>query len=840
MRAGHREPKDERMRRGAARVLVALALALGLLHAGAQPALAQVNVSFGDVPSGKTLTVTFDTVVGTPTSPFAANQGALTGTNFSAVLTDDPDVAASADPTLTPLSVVDLEVTKSESIDPVVAGSGPGNLTYVVTVTNVGSSAATGVALSDVLTLPAGVTIDSITPSAGTSYAPPNANGGTWTVGTLAPSGMATLTVVLTVDSSTAAGTDVISDTATVTALDQNDPLPGNDSATEATSVVGEADLSVSKDDGVTSAVPGHDQVVYTIVVSNAGPSDDPSVAVNDTFPAALTCSWTSAAAGGATGNSSSSGAALADTLSMPAGSSVTYTVTCSIDAGATGTLANTATATASVTDPSPGNDSATDGDTVLTPQADLQVSKTESVDPVMGGSGTGNLTYVVTVFNAGPSDATGVTLSEVLTLPAGVSIDSITPSASTTYAPPNAAPGTWTVGSLPVGVSRTLTVVLTVGGAAVAGTDVIDDTASVSGVNETDPNAANNSAFEATSIITNEPPTITSLSSASQSVQYSDAITSVVITATDPDGDTLSLSTTAALPANLALTPDGCVGSGPSTCTFTLDGQVLVMAGSYPIEFTASDGLLPSNSETHTLTVTEEDAVVSFDPNNPAEVLIPAANSPGGDSGPFVLFVDVSELDVPPGLAGMITAGGVTGELNPGAVPGTCSLDGITPGPPDAGGPHDYDVASWSCDFDMVPIGDYTFDVTVNVGGFYLGADAVSLSIVDPCPIPHDGSDSDGDGIPDACDCPCYNLDDLIFATPTHCVDKGSDSAFHMLGVASGADLTAHARPDRCKYKPPFADSSKSSTTPEQGLACREILRDWFEAFGNACFPPR
>ena len=65
------------MRRGWRRALVALALALGLVHAGAQPALAQANATLGDIPAGKTLTVSFDTtVVAVPTAAFASNQGA--------------------------------------------------------------------------------------------------------------------------------------------------------------------------------------------------------------------------------------------------------------------------------------------------------------------------------------------------------------------------------------------------------------------------------------------------------------------------------------------------------------------------------------------------------------------------------------------------------------------------------------------------------------------------------------------------------------------------------------------------------------------------------------------
>ena len=52
------------------------------------------------------------------------------------------------------------------------------------------------------------------------------------------------------------------------------DLTPGNDSATDSDTVLSaEADLTVTKDDGVATYSPGG-SVTYTIVVSNAGPSD--------------------------------------------------------------------------------------------------------------------------------------------------------------------------------------------------------------------------------------------------------------------------------------------------------------------------------------------------------------------------------------------------------------------------------------------------------------------------------------------------------------------------------------------------------------------------------------
>jgi uncharacterized repeat protein (TIGR02543 family) len=127
-----------------------------------------------------------------------------------------------------------------------------------------------------------------------------------------------------------------------------------------------QADLSITKTDGVTSAVPGS-SVTYTITASNAGPSDASGATVADTFPAVLTATWTCVGAGGGTCTASGSGN-INDTVNLPAGGSVTYTISAAISAAANGTLSNTATVSApgGVTDPNPANNSATDMDSLL------------------------------------------------------------------------------------------------------------------------------------------------------------------------------------------------------------------------------------------------------------------------------------------------------------------------------------------------------------------------------------------------------------------------------------------------------------------------------------------
>src|SRR5450830_464925 len=119
------------------------------------------------------------------------------------------------------------------------------------------------------------------------------------------------------------------------------------------------------------------------------------------------------------------------------------------------------------------------DGNTGLTPPpADLAITKTvDNATPLLGS----NVTYILTVTNNGPSDATGVSVSDVL--PAGLTLMTSTPSIGTD------AGGVWTIGSLMNGASAALSITATVTQAG-----AITNTATVTGA-QTDSNLTNNTA---------------------------------------------------------------------------------------------------------------------------------------------------------------------------------------------------------------------------------------------------------------------------------------------------------------------------------------------------------
>jgi len=371
------------------------------------------------------------------------------------------------------------------------------------------------------------------------------------------------------------------------------------------------ADLAITKTDGVTTATPGG-SVTYTITASNAGPSNDSSATVADTFPAILTCTWTCVGAGGGTCTASGSGN-INDTVNLPAGGSVTYTVTCAINASATGTLSNTATVTNGATsDSNAANNSATDTDT-LTPQADLAITKTDGVTTATPG---GSVTYTITASNAGPSNAPGATVAD--TFPASLTC---------TWTCVGAGGGTCTASgsgnvndtvNLPAGGSVTYTASCNISAAA---TGTLSNTATVAApAGVTDPTPGNNSATDSDTLSP----------SADLSITKTDGVTTATpggsvtytITASNAGPSNATGATVAdTFPASLTCTWT-CVGAGGGTCTASgsgnINGTVNLPAGG-SVTYTASCTISAAATGTlsNTATVTAPGGVTDPTPGN-------------------------------------------------------------------------------------------------------------------------------------------------------------------------------------------------------------------------------
>jgi uncharacterized repeat protein (TIGR01451 family) len=466
--------------------------------------------------------------------------------------------------------VADLAITKDDGKTSVNAG---GSTVYTIVATNNGPSAVTGATVTD--TAPAALTFGSWTCAATAgSSCPASGSGNISASVNLLAGGSATFTVNATVAGN---ATGTITNTATIAVpAGVSDPTPGNNSASDSDTVNLVADLSITKDDGKLSVVPGT-STTYTIVVSNAGPSVVSGATVTDLMPATIASdTYTATASGGATGFTASGSGNIADTVNMPVGSTITYTVVANVSPSATGTLSNTATVTApvGVTDPTPGNNSATDSDT-LTAQADLSITKDDGKLSVVPGTST---TYTIVVKNNGPSNVTGAAVSDVM--PAAIASDTFTATAS------GGATGFTASGSgniadtvnMPAGSMITYTVVANVSAGA-SGT--LSNTATVtapSGV--TDPTPGNNSATDSDSLTPQADLAITKTDGVSSINAGASTSYTIVVTNNGPSAANNAVFTDPAV-ANLNVTSVTCGSAlNGAACPAPANTTVALMQG--------------------------------------------------------------------------------------------------------------------------------------------------------------------------------------------------------------------------------------------------------------------
>ena len=373
-------------------------------------------------------------------------------------------------------------------------------LIYTVVVTNDGPSTATDVDLTD--TLPTGVTfVSGTTTVAGQSV---SGNAGsqtvTSTIGTLLNGQSATITINATIN---AAATGTLINAAVTSATDESNV--NNNSDTAQTVIQPEIDLTITKvdNDNNLSLLPG-DTIQYTLGVTNNGPSGATGVTVTDLLPTGLTFDAT-----GSTAPASSAAVAGGTQLTYNLGAlgsgatlGTPITINAIIGANFSGTLTNTASVTGNETETNEQNNSASASSVVVPPQIDLAITKVDN-DNNLTLAPSDSIAYTLNARNNGPSDATGVTVVDVL--PTGLTFNATGSTAPTsTVAVAGGTQLTYSLGSLANGASTNITINADISSTF---TGTLTNTAAISG-NETETTTVNNNA-SAQSVVAITPATI-------------------------------------------------------------------------------------------------------------------------------------------------------------------------------------------------------------------------------------------------------------------------------------------------------------------------------------------
>ena len=374
----------------------------------------------------------------------------------------------------------DLALTKDTAPDPAVAGQ---TVTSTLRVINNGPNPAQAVVLTD--PLPDGVSFVSAT--AGQGSCSQSAGVVTCALGAVANGAMVTVDIVGQVAPGTTAA--ALTNIATVSS-DTPDPNLTDNTAGATVGLETRADLVIGKTAEPATVVPGQ-QITFTLTATNQGPSTAQQVAINDTVdPSQFTIISASSAVASCTTTPTT---VVCTDGSLAAGARATVTVVAQVPPGFTGSsAANTATVESNggTPDPDTTNNTATIAIPVGLPQADLAVTKTGLPASVVAG---GQVIYTIGVVNRGPSDATGVVLTDPL--PAGVSLID----ASSTRGPCAAGPPvSCAIGTLGPGTSETVTITAAVSPDAPPGT--LANTANAS-ADTADPNLADNTATADTTI---------------------------------------------------------------------------------------------------------------------------------------------------------------------------------------------------------------------------------------------------------------------------------------------------------------------------------------------------
>jgi uncharacterized repeat protein (TIGR01451 family) len=384
-----------------------------------------------------------------------------------------------------------------------------------------------------------------------------------------------------------------------------SDPVSSNNSASVTTVVGPQANLAITK--SVVSPAPPNpvnrgQNITYSIVVQNNGPSMATGVVVSDPTPTGIAFLSLSSATVSCTSFPCSIG-------TLNPGQSVTltsmYNVPPSYSGGA---IVNTASVSEVETDPNMADNQSTTT-TSVGAAADVAITKNGPPSVSLGQ----NITYTISVANFGPAGATGVTVSD--TTPAGLTPVSVSGGGCSAFP--------CSIGALAVGPPVTITATYNVP-VTYSGPSPILNTATVTSAS--DPNSSNNSATASTTVAAQSDLGITKSGPPSiglgQNITYSINITNT--------GALAAANTFVSDPTPAGLTPVSVSGGGCSAfpCalgTINPGGSVAITA-----VYNVPAGY-PSASITNTASVSTSSSESNL-ANNSATTITPVSSTATAD----------------------------------------------------------------------------------------------------------------------------------------------------------------------------------------------------------------
>ena len=454
-----------------------------------------------------------------------------------------------------------------------------GQITYQITTLNTGPSNAANVVVTDLL--PAGVT--GVTAPGGTI----SSGQVTWTIATLTNGVSSNLTVTVTAPGTVGSLSDTVSSTS-----DTYDPQTGNNDGSSAgatvVTLVQSADVQTTVT-GPASTTAGTN-FIYTILVTNQGPSTAAGVILTNIVPAGLTIA-------DASGGTINGNIVTWNVGSLASGGWNSFTLTLTPPTTG-GTFTNTVASTAATYDPVATNNNGTAvGGFVITVVAPLNVAPTiNAISNPTINENAGQQTVNLAGITAGGG------ASQALTVTATSSNPGLIPNPTVNYTSPNATGTlTFTPAANAFGTATVTVVVHDNGGTANGGVDSVTNT------------------FTVTVNFVNQPPNFTA--GANQTVLENAAAQTVANWATaisagpaNESGQTVTFhvanNNSSLFSAQPAISSTGTLTYTPAT---NANGSATVTVYLQDNGGTANGGIDTSATNTFTITVTPVNQPPSF-----------------------------------------------------------------------------------------------------------------------------------------------------------------------------------------------------------------------------------